>query len=234
MKRLGLALSLMCVGALLMSAAGLGGCTDLTAGSETTAATTAAATTTIASLDQGSSTTDTAGGGGVTATTKKQVTATTGGSTTSVSYMTYVTMGLHALHTTTTPQGFTRYEDGDHRLVWSGPWHQVSNGSASAGAYMMSVYYASVKLRFEGTRIDFVAATENCNGIAKLTLDGTEYTADLYSQDFASKVVWTSPDLPYGVHTLLIEQTTLDGPSPNLSKYIQFDAVDIWGKLVSP
>jgi hypothetical protein len=230
MKRLGLAASLVCAGALLMPALALAGCTDLPTGTETTAAT----TTTITGATQELSDTGTTGVGGVTATTKKPVTTTTGGST-AVSFEMMGTIDAQLAYPTTTLPTWTRFEENDHHLLYSGPWASFNNPVLSGGWAQAAYGPSSVTVKFEGTQIRFISVTDYRNCTARLTMDGGQtYLFDTYGPTFGMQLIWTSPALPYGTHTLFIQQTDIANGSSATYKYLQLDAVDVKGALVSP
>lgn len=231
MKRIGSNALCVCAGSLVMFAVMLGGCTDLQGGTEPSGV-----TSTVAGVVEGSTTTSTVAVAEATTTaTSKQATATTVKTAISLSVAT-LDPDMFALATTTLPPAVasTRYEENDSHLLWFGPWSQYSASGVSGGGYRVSSSYAWVQVKFEGTRIDFCAITSWKNGTARLLLDGSEYMVNLNAALFNTVVVWTSPVLSYGVHTLRIEQTDVANPGPSGYNYISFDAVDVLGKLVNP
>ena len=130
------------------------------------------------------------------------------------------------------------FEEDDPHLQWSGPWAQWSSTEASGGGYRAVQSSASVLVKFTGARLILRAMLDKRNGIAKLTLDGSQvFLVDLYGSQFSSYGVWVSDPFPEGsTHTLLIEWTGTKNPANiSLSNFVQFDAVAIYeGTLVSP
>jgi hypothetical protein len=126
----------------------------------------------------------------------------------------------------------TRYEDTDPLMKWSGPWTLSTYSKVSGGTYHLTqVMGASVLVRFKGTSISLVVYKQPEMGIAKLTLDGGVYLVDLYSADYQSKTVWTSPTLANGTHELRVEESGNKNPAASWP-FITIDAVDVQGTLV--
>jgi len=96
-------------------------------------------------------------------------------------------------------------------VAWTGPWTTATSSSDSGGssASLASSGYAQVA--FRETSIKLVARTAGYYGIANIYLDGDKVgTVDLYSDTLSYRtVVWTSPPLPYGTHTLRVERSGL-------------------------
>jgi hypothetical protein len=126
----------------------------------------------------------------------------------------------------------THYEDTDPLMKWTGAWTLSSYSKASGGTYHLTqVMGASVLIKFKGTSISLVVFKQPEMGIAKVTLDGTVYLVDLYSPDYQSKTVWTSPTLAYGTHQLRVEESGNKNPAASWP-FITVDAVDVQGTLV--
>jgi hypothetical protein len=126
----------------------------------------------------------------------------------------------------------TRYEDTDPLMKWTGAWTLSAYNKASGGTYHLTqVMGANVLVKFKGTSISLVVFKQPEMGIAKLTLDGTVYLVDLYSPDYQSKTVWTSPVLAYGTHQLRVEESGNKNPAASWP-FITIDAVDVQGTLV--
>jgi hypothetical protein len=68
-------------------------------------------------------------------------------------------------------------------------------------------------------------------GLACLLDGGAPFLVDLYGTPTRSWVVWTSPDLAYGVHVLKVEQTTNHNPAA-IGDNVTIDAVNVLGTLV--
>ena len=66
-----------------------------------------------------------------------------------------------------------------------------------------------VTIAFKGTKIAYYGVTAPWMGLAAVSIDGgTAVSVNLYSAAKTGNVlVWTSPALPYGAHTLKIRNT---------------------------
>lgn len=126
---------------------------------------------------------------------------------------------------------FTRFEETDPRLEWVGIW----NDWYRPVHHRYTAVYARVVVRFQGTRISYVAVTDKRCGIAKLTLDGRHLDAsyvDLYSDTPGSETVWVSPVLASGTtHSLEIAWTGTKNAAAT-DYLLTFDAVEVAGTLV--
>ncbi len=127
---------------------------------------------------------------------------------------------------------FSRVEQTDAGLLYGGSWSTASAVSASAGSYARtSATGSTVTLAFDGIRLDVVAAKSSAQGIADISLDGGKpikvdlsSTTALYAQ-----TVFSTGALAAGYHTLSISWD----PGNAAGKYINIDALDIMGNLVS-
>ncbi|MGO4535020.1 right-handed parallel beta-helix repeat-containing protein [Leifsonia sp. 2MCAF36] len=117
-------------------------------------------------------------------------------------------------------------------VVYSGSWvHCTSSCNTTFGASYVggTVSYtntanASVTVTWTGTQADYIASV-GASGFAAVSVDGgPETMVDLYAPSNASKLVWTTPLLADGTHTMTIRATgTKDATST--STYIALDAV---------
>jgi hypothetical protein len=69
-------------------------------------------------------------------------------------------------------------------------------------------------------------------GKALVSIDGGEpVLVDLFSQtELLQQMVWSTGDLSYGVHVIMISFPEGSGSSEN--KTINIDALDVWGTLL--
>jgi hypothetical protein len=225
--------------------AGVLGSTSTTVSSSSTSSTSSTSTTLGAPPTSVQATATTK----ATTTTAKPTTTTTDKATTT----TKTTLGAPPSQPTTTFLQFTIptldlgpvatvdtwawFEETDPHLQWNGPWDLWCSAKASQNGYRSAQSPASVLIRFTGQRINFQTMQDKRNGIAKLTLDGSEvHMVDLYGEAFSSQPAWASDQLSEGTHTLLIEWTGTKNPA-NIytSNLIQFDYVLVYGgTLVDP
>jgi cell wall-associated NlpC family hydrolase/putative cell wall-binding protein len=128
---------------------------------------------------------------------------------------------------------YTRYEQNDSRLLYSGSWTAASTSSASGGSFRYSLASgASVTVSFKGTSLIWLAKKSPSYGLASVCLDGgAAVTVDLYSSTTKwIQKVWTSGPLSYGTHTVTIKRLGVKSASSG-GTYINVDAFDILGSL---
>ncbi|MDM5314933.1 S8 family serine peptidase [Fictibacillus sp. b24] len=101
------------------------------------------------------------------------------------------------------------YQDTSSNIAFTDNWTKVTSTSASGGTYKTVNYSAATsEFVFYGTGITYYALKSSTQGIAKVTLDGTAYTVDLWSSSTQYKApVFTKTGLKTGRHTLKIEWT---------------------------
>ncbi len=229
-----LALVLALGGVLALST----GCEKLDAGTATTTSTVSpdGTTTTLAPSGTASS----AGAPGATAgpTPTTAAGATGSGTTLGVVSAAPATIALTPMVTTPT---WTLYQETDPHITYStnpeggALWTSGDYPEASGGKIMWTVWRgttARIKMRFNGTGIALVVLKNIDCCKARLTLDGgASFLVDTYGAPMNSAVVWTSPDLAPGVHSLTIESTNSHNPS-SADYYLLFDAVSVRGTLV--
>jgi hypothetical protein len=114
-----------------------------------------------------------------------------------------------------------------------GGWGHASGEGAPANPYdgtnsydLTTGDYAT--MTFNGTQIAYHAVTDSKHGIAAVSIDGgPETLVDLYSPSRIGDVlVWTSPVLPAGVHTLKIRVTGTKNPASS-DYYVIIDRAEI-------
>lgn len=128
---------------------------------------------------------------------------------------------------------FTRYQQSDSRLLYTGTWHRYptsgSSWSYSGGSYKYSSSSgAAVTIPFRGTAIYWVAKKGPGLGRASVSVDGgTPVAVNLSSgtsPTLYKQRVFGKTGLSNGLHTLKITRT---------SGTINMDAVDVAGTLAS-
>ena len=103
---------------------------------------------------------------------------------------------------------------GQNQFTYSGSnWTHCSSGCMT-GSYDNTISLDDIAgeyatITFTGTQIQFYTDQRNNRGIAGVSIDGgSETTVDLYAaNDAADKLIWTSPTLSRGTHTLTIRNT---------------------------
>jgi hypothetical protein len=128
-----------------------------------------------------------------------------------------------------TPAAVIRHQQSDPRFVYSGTWTTVGNTSASGASFKFAGSAASVTIRFIGTRLALIAKRSPKYGKAKVTLDGSSTTVDLYSgADSWQQNVYDTHSLTSGAHTVKIEWTGTKRTAAT-GAYVSIDAVDVNG-----
>jgi hypothetical protein len=128
---------------------------------------------------------------------------------------------------------WTRFEEIDPHMVWTGDWHAVYF-TGTGGTGMDIDGKGMVVIHFRGTRITVVAVRNYTSGIAAITLGDSTELVDLYGPSGGtSEKVWTSPRLDNGLHMVVVEW---NGAKNALSDgtAINIDAVEVAGTLVYP
>lgn len=131
---------------------------------------------------------------------------------------------------------WTRYEDDNPYLSWTGPWAAVTDPDVSGGSYKLSDGAGRLLAYFEGTRVALVAVVGPDRGNADVYLqpvpsgDAEHALIDLYHPSKGLKTVWTSDVLPEGTYYLFVWWTGFKNPAATGTR-ITVDAVDIVGTL---
>ena len=127
--------------------------------------------------------------------------------------------------------GSGTFEDTSSDIAYAGSWAAASSGydSGRSVATLSTVGYAEVT--FRETSVTWVARTGDYLGIADVYLDDTLVAAvDLYSPVKQFKqVVYTSPTLSYGTHTLRVERSgsrneASSGRGIDIDKFVVLDS----------
>jgi hypothetical protein len=150
------------------------------------------------------------------------------------SVTTYVITGVGGTGPTPTPNGTTSVNDnttgtGQNQFNYTGTW---SYGSQT-GAYLSDNHWSSVvnnayQVAFTGTKVQLYAAKANNHGILAVSIDGgAEVMVDLYASTRADQVlVWTSPTLTSGSHTIKVRVTGTKNASSSGTTIVG-DRIDI-------
>ena len=128
--------------------------------------------------------------------------------------------GTRVVPTATTANGVTVIEDtvegtGEAEFEYAGEWcHSTANIETDGSNSYSSTPDDLLRLRFTGTRVRFHAVTGPNHGIGGICVDGgAERLIDMYSAERAAGVLlWTSPTLPRGTHTMTLRVTGTKNP----------------------
>ncbi len=132
------------------------------------------------------------------------------------------------------PSPYTRYEQGDSRLAYTGAWTVSSSSSASGGSFRYAnAAGALVTVAFNGTYLAWITKKSAVYGTASVTLDGAgPVTVDLYNATTVwQQKVWETGVLPAGTHTVTISWTG-DKNAGATETNVGMDAFDLLGSLV--
>ncbi|SCN25713.1 PEGA domain protein [Clostridium sp. N3C] len=122
---------------------------------------------------------------------------------------------------------FTRIEETNYNINYSGTWGSESLSKFSGGAEKYIGSSGSLSFDFTGTGIRLISTTYNNRGIAKVTIDGTSYDVDMYSASLGyKKTVFEKTNLANGTHSIKVEYTGRKN-SKSTGTYIIIDAFDI-------
>ena len=126
----------------------------------------------------------------------------------------------------------TRAEETSAAFEYKGTWTNFDTPSASGSSYMRSnTPGATVKIPFNGRRLDVLCTKGTTTGIADFSVDGgPETTVDLANPTVQyCQRVWTTGELPDGLHVVTITRD----PASAAGKYLTLDAVNVAGSLAS-
>jgi glucose/arabinose dehydrogenase len=144
----------------------------------------------------------------------------------------YAARGVFIAKLTDNPPAatWTRVEETDSAVRFTGSWN--NNASAAGGhsgstAKLALETGARATFTFTGTAARWIAYRDEWSGIAKIYIDGTLQTPiDTYaSPQVAAAVVYTTPTLAAGTHTLTIEVTTTKSAAAR-SAWVWVDAFE--------
>ena len=124
----------------------------------------------------------------------------------------------------------TRYEQDNPAVTYTGTWVTASDSSVSGGtATETNQANATATFTFTGTKVSWIGYRCGCAaGIAEVSVDGgAPVQVDDYSATTQPQaVVFTSPVLPRGNHTLAITVTGRYDPAGSTA-YVVVDAFDV-------
>lgn len=98
-------------------------------------------------------------------------------------------------------------EENDSRVLYLGAWNTAESTDYSNG----QIFYtdsigAKAAVQFYGTGIKLISTLGTDRGIAKVTLDGKVYSADMFRSSLINKgVAFQKLDLEEGIHTISVE-----------------------------
>jgi len=145
----------------------------------------------------------------------------------------YVTARRMLLSPVSPPPSYTRYEQGDSRLAYTGTWNTSTTTSASGGSFLYTNSAGgAVTISFTGTYLSWIAKKSAVYGVAKVTLDDkTPVMVDLYSAStIYQQKVWNTGTLAAGSHTVKIEWTGTKNAAATATN-IGLDGLDLIGNL---
>ncbi len=127
---------------------------------------------------------------------------------------------------------FSRIEQTDVRLNFTGTWSTFTTSSASAGSYKRtSATNGSVTVAFNGRRLDWIATKGTTMGVASVSVDGgpaTQVVLNNASTQY-QQAVWSTGTLADSLHVVTISWD----PASDAGKYVSLDAFDVFGMLTA-
>ena len=123
---------------------------------------------------------------------------------------------------------FTRLEQDDRSVAYSGNWYVNEGADHSAGkAALTNARGARATVTFEGTGIRWIGLMDGWSGLATASLDGSMTLVNNYAATAAYQhVVYSVTGLPKGPHTLSIEVMHERGEGTDGS-WVWIDAFDV-------
>ncbi|MBL7497927.1 hypothetical protein I6A84_13150 [Frankia sp. CNm7] len=119
---------------------------------------------------------------------------------------------------------------GNNQFEYTGTWVRCAGCSpATANSSFYYNYTAGQKatLRFTGTQVKIYGVKETHGGISSFSVDGGSPTAvDTYAASSSAALVYTSPVLPLGSHTLVMTNTSQRNPAAD-SNTLSIDKAEV-------
>ena len=124
----------------------------------------------------------------------------------------------------------TKIEQTDSKIVYTGTFATSTGASHSGNSIKYTNTIGSkMTMKFTGTGIKILSATSSNRGIAKVTIDGVVYSADMYSSAYEyQKAVFEKTGLANKEHTITIECVGLHNQK-STGTMITIDAFEIIG-----
>ena len=121
-------------------------------------------------------------------------------------------------------------EDTNSSLVFSGTWENENDSRLSGGTgKYTNTDGSSLSFLFKGNAVKILATSAADRGVAKVTLDGKVYSADMYNDTTKYKdVVFEKRDLSSDIHKLILEYSGLQALD-STGTTIGVDSVEIVG-----
>jgi len=123
---------------------------------------------------------------------------------------------------------FTRVEQNSSQVAYSGQWYSINSAAFSGGSAVQAIDAGSrATFTFTGTAARWIGYKDQWSGIAKVFVDGVlNAQVDTYSVANQKQVIlFTTPTLASGTHTLTIEVTGTRNPAAS-SNWIWIDAFE--------
>ncbi|MDT8715431.1 hypothetical protein IAI10_02010 [Clostridium sp. 19966] len=130
-------------------------------------------------------------------------------------------------------QNINAVDETNGGITYSGTWSSESSSLFYGGTEKYTRTQGSyLTFKFRGTGIRLFCATSQNRGIAKITIDGTVYNADMYSSALIYKAkVFETTSLDSGLHTIKIEVSNTKNVNAT-DYYILVDYFEIIGGTI--
>lgn len=123
----------------------------------------------------------------------------------------------------------TRVEEDNSKITYKGTWYTKNNSNFSNNAVKTAnVDGASLSFNFKGTGIKVISTSDKDKGVAKVTIDGKVYSADMYNETtkYEDTVLEVSDLSEDDIHTITVEYSGLYALGSSAAD-IDIDAFDI-------
>ena len=126
------------------------------------------------------------------------------------------------------PPTFTRVEQNSPKIKYVGNWYKINNSALSGGSAVQALDAGNrATFTFKGTVARWIGFKDPWSGIAKVYVDGVlQAQIDTYAAaQQAQSIIYTTPALPSGTHTLAVEVTDTHSASAQ-SAWVWVDAFE--------
>ncbi|MGE5624316.1 MAG: Ig-like domain-containing protein [Bacillota bacterium] len=128
------------------------------------------------------------------------------------------------------PPGYTRVEETDAAVQYSGTWQSAADSSYSGGTATYSTQVgATAQLSFSGTAVQWIGERGPHTGQAQVFLDGI-HVADVNTaskQTTSQAVLYVASGLTQASHTLTIQVKKIQSAPPGQLQGVWVDAFDV-------
>lgn len=97
-------------------------------------------------------------------------------------------------------------------ITYTSKWESLQTNQATNGTYKrVYTYGENASFAFNGNKLTVIYTKSPWSGIFQVSIDGANYTFNSYYTQTQYQANWTSPTLPSGSHTAVIQNISTDG-----------------------